>query len=122
MLKTIRPQLCRLGPTPCRPANQKPLGELRKKGNESVEEGEGTERLAPLRVRKMPPRPTPLKPTLARPEKPRKKLSRNLSRKPQKGDVRTVLAGGMPPKSRVITATRRAIMPSTAPSQKTSSR
>ncbi len=74
------------------------------------------------RVRKMPPRPTLPRLTLARSEKPRKKLSRKPNRKPQRGDVKTVLAGGMLPKLRAITATRRVIMPSTAPSQKTSGR
>ncbi len=128
MLETIRPnqrlQLCRPGPTPRRPANQKSPGELEEKRNECVKEGKGKERLAPPRVRRMPPRQmlprtTPPRPTLARPKKPRKKPSRKPSRKPQRGDVGTVPAGGMPPKSRAITATKKAIMPSTAPSQKT---
>ncbi len=103
-----------------RPANQKPLGELGEKGNKCVEEGEGTERLAPPKVRRIPPRPTPPRPTLAKPEKPRKKPSRKPSRKPQRGDAGTIPARGMLPKSHAITATRRAIMPSTTPSQKTS--
>ncbi len=55
---------------------------------------------------------------LARPEKFRKKPSK----KPQRGDVGTVPVGGMLPKSRAITVTRRAIIPSIAPSQKTSGR
>ncbi len=122
MLETIKSQLCRPGPTPHRPANQKLPGELGEKRNERVKEGEGTERLAPPRVKRMPPKPTLLRPTLARPEKPRKKPSKKPSRKSQRGDVRTVLAGGMFPRSRAITATRRAIMPSTPPSQKTSGR
>ncbi len=132
MLETIRPknqrpQLRRPSPTPRRPANQKPPEELREKGNKCVEEGEGTERLAPPRVRRIPPRPmpprtTPPRPTLARPEKPKKKPSRKPSRKPQRGDVRTVPAGGMLSKSHAITATRKTIMPSTATSRKTSGR
>ncbi len=73
MLETIRPnqmpQLRRLGPTPRRPANQKPAGKLGEKGNEYVKEGEGTERLAPPRARRMSPKPTPSRPTLARPKK-----------------------------------------------------
>ncbi len=123
MLETIRPQLRNPRSTPSRPANQKPPGELGEKKNKRVEESKGIERLAPPRVKRMPPRPipprtTPPRPTLARPEKPRKKPSR----KSQRGDVGTVPSGGMLPKSRAITATRRAIMPSTAPSQKTSNR
>ncbi len=121
MLETIRPQLQRPGPTLRQPANQKPSGELEEKRNKRVEEGEGIERLAPPRVRRMPPRQmpprtTPLRPTLARPEKRGKKPSRKSSRKPQRGNVGTVLARGMLPKSRTITATRRAIMPSTVTS------
>ncbi len=91
-----RPQLRSPGPTPRRPANQESLGELGEKENECVEEGEGTERLAPPRARRMSPKPKPPRPTLARPEKP-KKPSRKPSRKPQRGDVETVLAGGMLP-------------------------
>ncbi len=125
MLETIRPQLRRPGPTPHRPANQKPPGELGEKENERVEEGEGIERLAPPKVRRMPPRQmpprtTPPRPTLAKPEKPGKKPNRKPSRKSQRGDVGTISVGGMPLKSCVITATKRAIMPSTALSQKTS--
>ncbi len=125
MLETIRPknqrpQLRRSGPTPRRPANQKPPGELGEKRNKCVEEGEGIERLAPPRVRKMSPRPMTPRPTLARPEKPRKKPSRKSSRKPQRGDAGMVPAEGMLPQSRAITATRRAIMPSIAMSRKTS--
>ncbi len=120
MLKTIRPnqrpQLCRPEPTPYRPVNQKPPGELGEKRNKCVKEGKGKERLTPPKVRKILPKPTPLRPTLARLEKSRKKPSR----KPQRGDAGTVPARGMLPKSRAITATRRAIMPNTAPSQKTS--
>ncbi len=70
----------------------------------------------------MPPRPTPPRPTLAKPEKPKKKPSKKPSRKPQRRDVGTISARGMLPKSRAITATRRAIMPSIIPSQKTSDR
>ncbi len=125
MLKTIRlnqrPRLRRPGPTPRRAANQKPLGELGEKENKRVEEGEGIERLAQPRGRRMSPKPMPPRPTLAKPEKP-KKPSRKPSRKPQRGDVGTVPAGEMLPKSRAIIATRRAIIPSTAPSQKTSAR
>ncbi len=125
MLGTIRPQFCRPGPIPRRPVNQKPPGELGEKGNECVEEGDGTERLAPPRVRKMPPRPmpprtTPPRPMLVKPEKPRKKPSRKPSRKPQRGDVGIVPAGGMILQSRAITAIKRAIMPSIAPSRKIS--
>ncbi len=121
MLEMIRPQLRRPGHTSHRPANQKPSRELREKENERVEEGNSKERLAPLRVKKMPPRltpprPTPSRPTIARLEKPRKKPKRKL----QRGDVGTVPAGGMLLKSRAITATRRAIMPSIVPRQKTS--
>ncbi len=127
MLKMIRPQLHSPGPNPRRPANQKPPGELGEKENERVKEGEGTERLAPPRVRRIPPRQMPLRttpprPTLARPEKPRKKPSRKPSRKPQRRDVGTVPAGGMLLKSRAITVIRRAIIPSTATSRKTSGR
>ncbi len=109
MLKTIRPknqkaQLRRPGLTLCRLANQKPLEELGEKNNKRVED---TKRLAPLRVRRMPPRPT-----LPRSEKPR--------RKPQRRDDGIVLIKGMLPRSRAITAIRRIIMPSTIPSQKTS--
>ncbi len=82
MLETIRPQLRKPGPTPRRPANQKPPRELGEKRNERVEEGEGTERLAPPRARRMPPRPTPPRPTLARPKKSKRKPSRKPSRKP----------------------------------------
>ncbi len=116
MLETIKPQLYRLAPTLNRPANQKPPGELGEKRNERVEESKGTKRLAPLRVRRMPS--TPPRPTLARLEKPRKKLSR----KPQRGDVGTVPVRGMLPKSRAIIATKRAIMPNTALNQRTSGR
>ncbi len=122
MLETIRPQVRRLSLISRRLANQKPPRELGEKGNERIEEGKGTERLAPPRVRMMPSRPTPPRPTLARPEKPKKKLSRKPSRKPQRGDVGTVLAGGMLLKSCAITAIRRAIIPSTIPSRKTSGR
>ncbi len=125
MLETIRPnkrpQLRRPGPTPRRPTNQKPSGKLGEKGNERVKEGEGTERLAPPRVRRTPPRPTPprptpLRPTLAKSEKPRKKPRRG----PQRENVGTVLSREMFPRSNAITVTRRAIMPNTALSQKTS--
>ncbi len=95
-------------------------GELKEKGNKRVEEGEGIERLAPPRVKKILPRPMPPRPMLARPEKPRKKPSRKPNRKPHRGDVGTVPVGGMSPKSHAITATRRISMPSTAPSHKTS--
>ncbi len=116
--KNQRPQLYRPGPTPNPPANQKPPGELGQQGNKCVEEGEGTERLAPPRVRRMSRKLTPPRPTLVRPEKPRKKPIR----KPQRGDVGTVLAGGMLPKSRAITAIRRTIMLRTAISRKTNAR
>ncbi len=122
MLETIRLQLRRPDPTLHRPANQKPLGELGEKGNKRVKESKGIERLALPRVRRMLPRLTSPRPMLARPKKPRKKLSKKPSKKPQRGDVGTVPAKGMFPKSCTITATRRVIMPSTIPSQKTSSR
>ncbi len=114
MLEMIRPQLHRPDPTPHRPANQKPPGKLGEKENKRVEEGEGIERLVLLKVRRMSSKPTPPKLTLARPEKPRKKPSRKPSKKPQRGDVGMVPAGGILPKSYVITTTRKAIMPSTA--------
>ncbi len=117
-----RPQVRKPEPTPRRPANQKPPGELGKKGNKRIEEGEGTGRLALPRVRRMPPRPTPPRPTLAKPKKSRKKPSRKPCRKPQRGIVGTVLAERILPKLRTITAIRRAIMPSTALSRKTSGR
>lgn len=66
----------------------------------------------------MPLRLTPPRPTLARPEKPTKKPRR----KPQRRDIGTVLAGGILPKSRIITITKKAIIPNTASSQKISSR
>ncbi len=69
------------------------------------------------------PKPTPPRPTLARPEKPKKpnrKPSKKPSRKPQRGDVGTDPAGGMLPQSHAITTTRKAIMPSIALSRKTS--
>ncbi len=111
-----RPQLRRPGLTLRRPANHKSSRELKEKENKRVEESRGTEKLALPRVTRMPPRPMPPRPTLARPEKPRKKPRKKL----QRGDVGTVPAEGMFSKSRAITATRRAIMPSTALSQKTS--
>ncbi len=126
MLETIRPknqrpQLWRQGPIHRWSTNQKPLEELKEKGNKCVKEGEGKERLALLRVKRMPSRPmpsrlTPPRPMLARPEKPRK----NLRRKPQRGNVRMVSTKGMLLKSCAITATRKAIIPSTALGQKIS--
>ncbi len=118
MLGTIRPknqkpQLCRPELAPRRLPNQKPLGELGKKGNKRVED---IERLAPPQVRRMPP--TFSKSTLARPEKPRKKPRRKL----QRGNVGTVSAEGMLPKSRAMITTKRAIISSTALSRKTSGR
>lgn len=59
-----------------------------------------------------PSRPILPKPTLLRPEKPRKKS--------QRGNVRTVLIKEMFPKLSVITAIRKVIMPNIVTSQKTS--
>lgn len=58
-----------------------------------------------------PPRPTPLRPTLLKLEK--------LKRKPQRRNVRIVSTKGMFLRSNTIIATRRAIIPSTTPKQKT---
>ncbi len=107
-------QLRRQGPTSRRPANQKPLENLKKKGNKRVKESKGIERLALPKVRRisprlMPLRLMPLRLMLARPEKSGKKLSR----KPLREDVRTVPAEEMLPKSRAITVIKRAIIPST---------
>ncbi len=66
--------------------------------------------------RPTPPRATPLRLTLVKLEKSRKKLRRG----PQRGNVGTVPSREMFPRSNTITATRRAIMPRIASSQKTS--
>lgn len=58
-----------------------PPRELKEKNNKYVEEDEGIERLALLRIKKMPPRQMPLRPISLKPmlvklKKPRKKLKK----------------------------------------------
>lgn len=93
--------------------NQKSLGEFGEKKNKRVKD---RERLAPPKVKKMPPRLMFPRPTLAKPEKSRKKPKK----KSQRENIRTVLIRGMLLRSHAITTTRKAIIPSTTPSQKTS--
>lgn len=110
--KNSRPQLRRPGPTLRRPVQKLPE-ELRKKRNKCVED---IERLAPPRVKRMSPRLMPPRPTLAK----LKKLKKKSSRKPQRGDVRTLPTEEILLRSHAITAIRRAITPSSVPSQKSS--
>lgn len=77
--KNQRPWPCRLGPTPRRPANLNPPGELREKRNKRVKDTEG---LALPQVRKVSLKSTSPRLTLSRPKKPNRKFQRR--------DVKTV--------------------------------
>lgn len=65
-----------------------------------------------LRVRRISPRPTFLRPTLARLEKAKKKLKKESQRE----NIETIIIKEIFPRSCAMTVIKRAIMSSTAPS------